>query len=409
MSDYKEQNQQCDSFSQYMQQQLKGYQLPPDESCWDEIGQRLKRRRNGLLLRRGLYIAGAAVLALLILISIPAEKDTPPNQPKRIEELAISDVKTEKPIDNQLIAIAETKPLRQLPAKVVASQNKPEETIEIIATSKTETETETEKRTEKKQEKKESAVDEKKKATELPASSGKQISLPHKAKQKRSWQIGAGLIAMGNYTSENGENLKHYAPEGQGHDLMNDGNGWIPSTPDYAIQLQPDNCDNISYNLPLSFGITARKQLGKRLSVETGLVYTYLSTNFRKDSPTLIKGKLGLHYLGVPVNLIVNLVGGSKWDVYASGGVMVEKGLRSIYTQQVYRANSYEKAIVKTSISGLQWSLNGSLGVSYQLQKDWSLYAEPRISYFFDNNQPISVRTDKPFTLGFGVGIRFDF
>lgn len=213
---------------------------------------------------------------------------------------------------------------------------------------------------------------------------------------------------MGSNLLQNGEQPKY--SDNISSDHTHGGGIPIPSVPDYGnAVLQPDDYDDISYNLPLSFGITARKKLGKRIAMETGLVYTYLSTNFQRNGSTRIKGKLGLHYLGIPANLIVDLWDNSKWNIYASAGVMVEKGLRSVYTQHIYRASSEEEATVKTSIHGLQWSLNGSLGVSYRLLNDWSLYAEPRLSYFFDSNQPISIRTDKPLTVGFGLGVRFDF
>lgn len=405
MSDKKEQNQPRDPFSQYIQQQLKGHQTHPDAACWDEIGQRLSRRRNRLLLSRSLYIAGAAAIALLLLFNIPANKDIPSIQSGNIEELAINEVKTEKPIDNPAVAIAEVKPVHQSPTvATVPEEDTPEVFIELVCEFPPVTETETTTESESEAEKDKPIVNQKKKKTELPILPDKHISLPNKATHKRNWQVGAGLIAMGKNSliNEKPQNFYDQSP--------NDGSsGWIPPLPNYSEQLRPEECDDISYNIPLSFGITARKQLTEKLSVETGLVYTYLSTNLRRDSPTLIKGKLGLHYLGIPVNLIVDIWENPRWDIYASAGIMAEKGLRSVYTQKVYHTSRDEETTLKSSIPRIQWSASGAFGVSYRLHKDWSIYAEPRISYFFDNNQPISVRTDKPLTLGFGMGIRFDF
>lgn len=407
MSDNKEQNQQIDDFSQYIKQQLKGHRTPPDAACWDEIGKRLSRRRNHLLLSRSLCIAGAAAIALLLLFNIPVAKDTPSNHSESIEKIAVHEVKTDKPIDAPAAtAIANVKPVLQ--SSIVATTIPEEDAsgipVEIVCKFPAETDTETE--SQDKTEKDSPIVNRKKKQTELPVLPDKHPILPQKTTQKRDWQIGAGLIAMNNTTLGNNENS--YSNDMS--NSPNDGLGsYIPSPPSYNLELRPDNCDDIDYHLPLSFGITARKQITEKLSVETGLIYTYLHTTLRKDSPTPIKGKLGLHYLGIPVNLIVDLWDNSKWDIYASGGIMAEKGLRSVYTQHFYRAHAKEESTVRTSISGMQWSASGALGVSYLLHKDWSIYAEPRISYFFDNNQPVSVRTDKPLSFGFGMGVRFNF
>ena len=50
-----------------------------------------------------------------------------------------------------------------------------------------------------------------------------------------------------------------------------------------------------------------------------------------------------------------------------------------------------------------------SVGVSYRFYRDWSLYLEPRYSYYFDNNQPVSYRTENMTLIGVGAGVRFEF
>lgn len=400
MSDSKSHNQQRDYFSQYIQQQLRGHQLPPDEDCWGEIEQQLKRRQIGLLISRGLYLAGAAILALLLWMNIPTKEEIPFLQPEietieAIEKFAINEVKTEKPTTNRVVAKAFVKPVvKTIPETKPEAKTEPEP--EAIA--------EPEPPKEKETPKDEPAATRKK--TALPILPDTQTALTNKTKRKGSWQIGAGFTTMGSNFLQNAEEPTYSDNISNEHG----GGGYIPSVPGYGNAiLQPDDFNDISYNLPLSFGITVRKDLGKRMAVETGLIYTYLSTNLSKNGSARVKGKLGLHYLGIPVNLIADLWDSSKWNVYASAGVMLEKGLRSIYTQHSYRTGTKEETTMRTSIHGLQWSMNGALGISYRLLKDWSLYAEPRVSYFFDNNQPISARTDKPLTLGFGLGIRLDF
>ena len=88
---------------------------------------------------------------------------------------------------------------------------------------------------------------------------------------------------------------------------------------------------------------------------------------------------------------------------------MLEKGLRSKQTQEEFSFSGVETLVEKKGISGVQWSLNGSAGVSYRLHRDWSIYLEPRISYYFDNDQPVSIRTENSVIIGLGAGFRFEF
>ena len=45
-----------------------------------------------------------------------------------------------------------------------------------------------------------------------------------------------------------------------------------------SFESYPD----VSYSLPISFGFTVRKDLSRRIAVESGLMYTYLSTTFKR-------------------------------------------------------------------------------------------------------------------------------
>ena len=185
---------------------------------------------------------------------------------------------------------------------------------------------------------------------------------------------------------------------------------WDESNYMYSLQnIQKNQITDKTYSIPLSVGITVRKMLNNRLGIETGIVYTYLSTGFTVNSPQYYTADLNLHYLGVPLNLVVHLWDKKSWNIYASGGGMVEKGLQSVFKRERFMVYDSKKSIEKSSISGLQWSINGGLGVSYNFFKDMNLYVEPGFSYFFDCDQPMSKRTDDPFIFNLRVGLRYDF
>ncbi|MDR1340663.1 MAG: porin family protein [Prevotellaceae bacterium] len=161
--------------------------------------------------------------------------------------------------------------------------------------------------------------------------------------------------------------------------------------------MVPDNA-NTKHGLPLSARFIVRKDLNSRLAVESGLSYTYLSTKYTWNKNTAAQH---LHYLGIPLNAVYYMVSKPSWNVYASAGGMVEKGVYS-YIDRSDRIES------KTNMKGLQWSVNGSLGVTYKLSRSLGLFFEPQVGYFFDNGQPESIRTDWPVSFGLGIGLRFN-
>lgn len=173
--------------------------------------------------------------------------------------------------------------------------------------------------------------------------------------------------------------------------------------------FSPEDYSEVDYALPLSFGWMLRKDFNARVGVETGLVYTYLSSRFTDPGLISRKARLELHYLGIPLDLVVYAWNHPHWNVYFTAGGMVEKGLKSLYTQHVYRAGDWGVLSGGESIGGIQWSIHFSAGVDYRFYKRWSLYLEPRLSRYFDNDQPASYRTAHAWSVGLAGGVRYAF
>jgi hypothetical protein len=168
---------------------------------------------------------------------------------------------------------------------------------------------------------------------------------------------------------------------------------------------------DVTHYAPVSIGISFRKELNQVFALESGLVYTYIASEFENQN-TNKNAKLQLHYVGIPLNLHTRIYGNrnSNWNIYFSTGGMVEKGVLSHYVQkEYYAANNYRTITSNEKIDGLQWSLSASPGLNYKLNKTYSLYFEPKISYYFDNNQPVSARTEHPVVIGLNAGVRFNW
>ena len=163
------------------------------------------------------------------------------------------------------------------------------------------------------------------------------------------------------------------------------------------------------HNIPLSFGLTARKRITSRLALETGLVYTYLSSKFWNENNSEPEIKQELHYLGIPLNVVFYLYENERFSIYGSAGGMVEKGLKQKYTQRIQHNNVLDNAVMSSTVKGLQWSVGASVGASYKLTPKWNVYFEPRYSYYFDNNQPLSASTKYSNSFGITAGIGYEF
>lgn len=227
----------------------------------------------------------------------------------------------------------------------------------------------------------------------------------------RQWMLavagGAGVASAGGAASVGGGS-------GSQNGMVDDpttGSDYQPLPPALVPDesFSPEDYSQADYALPLSFGVMARKNVSDRLAVESGLVYTYLSSRFAASGALSRRARLELHYLGVPLNLVVYAWNHPKWNVYFTAGGMVEKGLKSLYTQQVGREG--EQAVLSRSegIGGLQWSIHFSAGADYRFYKAWSVYLEPGLSRYFDNGQPASYRTAHRWSVGLTGGVRYEF
>ena len=170
--------------------------------------------------------------------------------------------------------------------------------------------------------------------------------------------------------------------------------------------LNRNDFTNISHVPPLSFALMAHRSGEEGVGVEFGLIYTYLESHFERQGNNTYQK---LYYMGIPFNLVIYLWNSNpEWRIYLSGGFTAEKGLRAIYQQDERWGGVIRTTHVKHSINGLQWSANGALGVNYRFEKPFGIYLESRFGHSFDNNQPISIRTERPFFVGVAMGLSYE-
>ncbi len=169
----------------------------------------------------------------------------------------------------------------------------------------------------------------------------------------------------------------------------------LPIPTQHLPQASEDPEIEADHHLVWSFGATVSCQFRPRMSVVTGLTYTRLTSDVKCYYNNY---KQQVHYLGLPVALQYALYEGNRLSLYASGGAMLD---RLLYA---------ERGGCRLDMSGWQWSINSAVGAQLRLTKHCALYAEPNLSYWFDNGSDVpTYRTEHPVGVSFQLGIRVKY
>ena len=182
----------------------------------------------------------------------------------------------------------------------------------------------------------------------------------------------------------------------------------LSAAPIKTSVTQTEAGDN--YSIPLSFGVGTKISFNSRWSLGVGVNYTLLSRKFFGDYTKVESGKIvesiksnirnTQHYVGIPVNAYYNIIENKFVNFYAYAGGAVEKCVSDEY--RVLSKDIHHKESVK----GVQASANLGIGVEFMLGNHLGIYVDPSARYYFNCNQPKSIRTAQPLMLGFEMGLR---
>ena len=246
-----------------------------------------------------------------------------------------------------------------------------------------------------------------KQARSYPRTSKKEVQ----KKTPKGWSIGFSVGNAGgssNLANRTGYSLKQnstslsysevdffaapdkYASNFESHELVF--KRGIPYLMERSSQIS-----SISHKLPISAGISVRKQLPKGFSIETGLTYTYLASDITfGNSPQIVNQKL--HYLGIPLRANWNFLNRRDFTLYVSAGGAIEK---CIYGEVGNQAET---------VKPLQYSVSAAVGAQYNLSRRVGIYAEPGIAYFFDDGSRIeTIRKENPCNFTLQAGLRLTY
>lgn len=164
------------------------------------------------------------------------------------------------------------------------------------------------------------------------------------------------------------------------------------------------------HHLPIRIGLSVAYALTDRLSLSTGLTYTRLSSDIKDASrESNYSGEQRLHYVGIPVNVSYKMASFRWLSMYGTAGVLAEKCV-SGSTEEGYVINNTVQQTNTHDVSTkpLQMSVNAGLGIQFNIIDNVGIYAEPGVSYYFDDGSALqTIYREKPLNFNLNVGVRF--
>ena len=154
---------------------------------------------------------------------------------------------------------------------------------------------------------------------------------------------------------------------------------------------------------PIKVGVSVGYALTNRWAVNTGVTYSYLSSDFTADGEP--KQTQKLHYVGIPLSASYSVLKGRKAEVYVTAGGEVEKLVKGTVSSENKLPAAKDEKIKE---SRPQFSAKAAVGGAYHFTPSLSVYAEPGVSYYFDNHSSvINVYKDRPTSFSLNVGVRY--
>ena len=164
------------------------------------------------------------------------------------------------------------------------------------------------------------------------------------------------------------------------------------------------------HRLPVRVGFNVAYRLTDRLSVESGVSYTRLSSDIKdgtKDNYSSSSQKLD--YIGVPLNVKYRAFSYRRLSVYASAGLLTEKCVSGKTTHE-YVISGEKKKHEAEDVAAKPWqlSVNAALGAQFDVLRNVGVYVEPGVSYYFDDRSPLStIYKEKPLNFNLNLGVRY--
>lgn len=153
---------------------------------------------------------------------------------------------------------------------------------------------------------------------------------------------------------------------------------------------------------PMSFGLSVGYNLTPRLTLTTGMVYTYASSDFTSSAAgDDIVETQRMHYIGVPLNVKYKVWGNSAIHTYATAGCQADFNVSAkMQTSDITTDADKDRT---------QWSVGGAVGIQYNIIPRMGIYAEPGVRYYIDNKSSVeTIFKEKKLNFNLQLGVRVE-
>ena len=246
------------------------------------------------------------------------------------------------------------------------------------------------------------------------------LAEPESQRTKRGGKLAAGLSVNGSGSASSLSSRPTAATLGANPlDCGVSSADWVDrrveSVAGVIVYNQPVVTTEYSHKMPVKIGASIRYDFNKFLGIESGLTYSFLSSDLKTGEEGAVsgwsKGVQSMHYLGIPLNLSFNIFSSRYFNAYVTAGGLMEKCVRgSLKTDEYLDGKYHGSSSTSLKQKGLQWSVNGAAGIQVNILPQLGLYMEPGVSHHFSNNSKVrTIYSDKPTDFSLSFGLRYTF
>ena len=163
------------------------------------------------------------------------------------------------------------------------------------------------------------------------------------------------------------------------------------------------------HDKPITFGLSVAKSLGNKWSLETGLQYSLLNSNFTLgEDAYYIRQNQKVHYLGIPLQVSYRWFDAKCWSAYSSLSTTLNIPVYGKNTKQYVTGETTHYINSSHFTPPFQWRIGTGVGLQYNFTKKWCIYLEPTLSWYIPNGSAThTIWTEHPFTVTIPFGVRF--
>lgn len=387
-----------EDWTKQMKQKLEGHEMTPPAGLWEDISQQMglepKPAPKVTFMRRYYWVAAAVVLALVGFFAF-YQFDENQSQPqltahnKPATATQTDDIAKTADVDLAADA-AQPSAIAKQPRLLAHTPITPKQDMNKAETVTAETQQETAEVSQEvavpSQEMAETSQEPSNDSPMVAASHPKQTYLPDisepyttssKSDDSDRWTIGLsgsnGLLLAANNSLQTQENVPLY------NDFYSDPATYLNAINKYYATNEIKTVPDVVYkhHIPVRFGLSLQYQLSDRLSLLSGISYTYLKSDISSQLLGSQSIKQTLSYFGIPVGLSWKVWSSQNFHVYLTGSTLIEKCIDANVSDGDINERPW------------QWSVNASAGAEYNITRQFGLYLEPSLGYYFNDGSSL--------------------